>query len=181
MRLRRQKMNKEMFDVIQHIGKDTGQVYAMKSLLKKDVILKHQVNNIILNLKPVSSDFLYISELHAKRSYKRSQRNHVIYIYIYRYYGPENDSQPSHTRIDSLSLPPEVAGLEQHMKVNIFSYITDNIIDDNKMHFYILKNLGFEHSSSEKRDQAHSVVGTGNYMAPEVIEKTGKLLDNQFN
>ncbi|VDN33293.1 unnamed protein product [Gongylonema pulchrum] len=53
-----QKMNKNMFEVVKHIGfgafgrvslvkkKDTGQVYAMKKLLKKDVIMKQQAAHV---------------------------------------------------------------------------------------------------------------------------------------
>ncbi|KAK6030407.1 hypothetical protein OSTOST_03458, partial [Ostertagia ostertagi] len=63
-----------------------------------------------------------------------------------RYYGPENVSDPAHVRVDSFSLPADVAAMEQNMKV-----------------------LNIRHQ--KKRDQAHSVVGTGNYMAPEVILK----------
>lgn len=51
----------------------------------------------------------------------------------------------SHLREDSFSLPP---GIDQRVKV-----------------------LDMRHH--RKRDRAHSVVGTGNYMAPEVIQRTG--------
>lgn len=61
-----------------------------------------------------------------------------------RYYGPEND----HHRVDSFSLPPEVAAIDKSVKVlNV--------------------------RQQTRRITAHSLVGTGNYMAPEVIAKTG--------
>ena len=56
--MRRQKMNREMFDLIRHIGigafgkvtlvrkKDTDQVYAMKTLVKADVIQKQQAAHV---------------------------------------------------------------------------------------------------------------------------------------
>ncbi|GMT29052.1 hypothetical protein PFISCL1PPCAC_20349, partial [Pristionchus fissidentatus] len=58
MRLKRQKMNKDMFEHLKHIGvgafgrvslvkkRDTKLVYAMKSLLKKDVINKNQAAHV---------------------------------------------------------------------------------------------------------------------------------------
>ncbi|EYB92813.1 hypothetical protein Y032_0189g1172 [Ancylostoma ceylanicum] len=252
MRLRRQKMNKDMFEVLQHIGvgafgrvslvkkKDSGQVYAMKSLLKKDVIMKQQVKLCLFLgsvVSPVSLFWLqaahvkaerdilaeadspwivklffsfqddrclyfvmeyvpggdmmqllinkgifeeklarfYIAELTCAIEYVHSlgfihrdikpdnilidQQGHIKltdfglctglrWTHDRRYYGPENESEPSHIRVDSFSLPPEVAAIEQNMKV-----------------------LNIRHQ--KKRDQAHSVVGTGNYMAPEVILKIG--------
>ncbi|CAJ0596339.1 unnamed protein product [Cylicocyclus nassatus] len=232
MRLRRQKMNKDMFEVLQHIGvgafgrvslvkkKDSGQVYAMKSLLKKDVIMKQQAAHVkaerdilaeadspwivklffsfqddrclyfvmeyvpggdmmqLLINKGIFEEKLarfYIAELTCAIEYVHSlgfihrdikpdnilidQQGHIKltdfglctglrWTHDRRYYGPENDSEPSHMRVDSFSLPPEVAAMEQNMKV-----------------------LNVRHH--KKRDQAHSVVGTGNYMAPEVILKIG--------
>ncbi|KHJ75832.1 kinase domain protein [Oesophagostomum dentatum] len=235
MRLRRQKMNKDMFEVLQHIGvgafgrvslvkkKDSGQVYAMKSLLKKDVIMKQQAAHVkaerdilaeadspwivklffsfqddrclyfvmeyvpggdmmqLLINKGIFEEKLarfYIAELTCAIEYVHSlgfihrdikpdnilidQQGHIKltdfglctglrWTHDRRYYGPENESEPSHMRVDSFSLPPEVAGIEQNMKV-----------------------LNVRHQ--KKRDQAHSVVGTGNYMAPEVILKIGEVL-----
>ncbi|KAE9416417.1 hypothetical protein Angca_008188 [Angiostrongylus cantonensis] len=237
MRLRRQKMNKDMFEVLQHIGvgafgrvslvrkKDSGQVYAMKSLLKQDVIMKQQAAHVkaerdilaeadspwivklffsfqddrclyfvmeyvpggdmmqLLINKGVFEEKLarlvifvfYIAELTCAIDYVHSlgfihrdikpdnilidQQGHIKltdfglctglrWTHDRRYYGPENDSEPSHVRVDSFSLPPDVAAVEQNMKV-----------------------LNIRHQ--KKRDQAHSVVGTGNYMAPEVILKIG--------
>ncbi|KAI1731567.1 protein kinase domain-containing protein [Ditylenchus destructor] len=58
IRLKRQKMNKNMFDMIRHIGvgafgkvtlvrkKDAGQIYAMKTLSKEDVIQKQQAAHV---------------------------------------------------------------------------------------------------------------------------------------
>ncbi|XGW24058.1 hypothetical protein V3C99_005901 [Haemonchus contortus] len=232
MRLRRQKMNKDMFEVLQHIGvgafgrvslvkkKDSGQVYAMKSLLKKDVIMKQQAAHVkaerdilaeadspwivklffsfqddrclyfvmeyvpggdmmqLLINKGIFEEKLarfYIAELTCAIEYVHSlgfihrdikpdnilidQQGHIKltdfglctglrWTHDRRYYGPENVSDPAHVRVDSFSLPPEVAAMEQNMKV-----------------------LNIRHQ--KKRDQAHSVVGTGNYMAPEVILKIG--------
>ncbi|KAK5966468.1 Protein kinase domain and AGC-kinase [Trichostrongylus colubriformis] len=232
MRLRRQKMNKDMFEVLQHIGvgafgrvslvkkKDSGQVYAMKSLLKKDVIMKQQAAHVkaerdilaeadspwivklffsfqddrclyfvmeyvpggdmmqLLINKGIFEEKLarfYIAELTCAIDYVHSlgfihrdikpdnilidQQGHIKltdfglctglrWTHDRRYYGPENVSDPSHVRVDSFSLPAEVAAMEQNMKV-----------------------LNVRHQ--KKRDQAHSVVGTGNYMAPEVILKIG--------
>ncbi|WKX88405.1 hypothetical protein Q1695_008219 [Nippostrongylus brasiliensis] len=232
MRLRRQKMNKDMFEVLQHIGvgafgrvslvkkKDSGQVYAMKSLLKKDVIMKQQAAHVkaerdilaeadspwivklffsfqddrclyfvmeyvpggdmmqLLINKGIFEENLarfYIAELTCAIEYVHSlgfihrdikpdnilidQHGHIKltdfglctglrWTHDRRYYGPENESEPTHVRADSFTLPPEVAAMEQNMKV-----------------------LNIRHQ--KKRDQAHSVVGTGNYMAPEVILKIG--------
>lgn len=55
-----------------------------------------------------------------------------------------------HYREDSFSLPPNLVNGKEHLKL-----------------------LDYRHH--KKRNQAHSVVGTGNYMAPEVIMKTGSL------
>ncbi|KJH52422.1 kinase domain protein [Dictyocaulus viviparus] len=305
MRLRRQKMNKDMFEVLQHIGvgafgrvslvkkKDSGQVYAMKSLLKQDVIMKQQAAHVkaerdilaeadspwivklffsfqddrclyfvmeyvpggdmmqllinkgifeeklarlaimfqyifscysaahvkaerdilaeadspwivklffsfqddrclyfvmeyvpggdmmqLLINKGIFEEKLarfYIAELTCAIDYVHSlgfihrdikpdnilidQHGHIKltdfglctglrWTHDRRYYGPENDSEPSHVRVDSFSLPPDVSAIEPNMKV-----------------------LNIRHQ--KKRDQAHSVVGTGNYMAPEVILKIG--------
>ncbi|ETN69669.1 kinase domain protein [Necator americanus] len=226
-----------MFEVLQHIGvgafgrvslvkkKDSGQVYAMKSLLKKDVIMKQQAAHVkaerdilaeadspwivklffsfqddrclyfvmeyvpggdmmqLLINKGIFEEKLaragvprfYIAELTCAIEYVHSlgfihrdikpdnilidQQGHIKltdfglctglrWTHDRRYYGPENDSEPSHLRADSFSLPPEVAAVEQNMKL-----------------------LNIRHQ--KKRDQAHSVVGTGNYMAPEVILKIG--------
>ncbi|KAK6008936.1 kinase domain protein [Ostertagia ostertagi] len=233
MRLRRQKMNKDMFEVLQHIGvgafgrvslvkkKDSGQVYAMKSLLKKDVIMKQQAAHVkaerdilaeadspwivklffsfqddrclyfvmeyvpggdmmqLLINKGIFEEKLarfYIAELTCAIDYVHSlgfihrdikpdnilidQHGHIKltdfglctglrWTHDRRYYGPENVSDPAHVRVDSFSLPADVAAMEQNMKV-----------------------LNIRHQ--KKRDQAHSVVGTGNYMAPEVILKIGE-------
>uniref|UniRef100_A0A8L8Q552 non-specific serine/threonine protein kinase n=1 Tax=Heligmosomoides polygyrus TaxID=6339 RepID=A0A8L8Q552_HELPZ len=234
MRLRRQKMNKDMFEVLQHIGvgafgrvslvkkKDSGQVYAMKSLLKKDVIVKQQAAHVkaerdilaeadspwivklffsfqddrclyfvmeyvpggdmmqLLINKGIFEEKLarfYIAELTCAIEYVHSlgfihrdikpdnilidQHGHIKltdfglctglrWTHDRRYYGPENESEPSHMRTDSFALPADVAAAEQNMKL-----------------------LNVRHQ--KKRDQAHSVVGTGNYMAPEVILKIGRF------
>ncbi|CAI5438559.1 unnamed protein product [Caenorhabditis angaria] len=227
-RLRRQKMSKNHFTVISHIGlgafgkvslvrkKDTGKVYAMKILEKADVIMKQQAAHVkaerdilaeadslwivrlyfsfqddsclyfimeyvpggdmmtLLINKGIFEESLarfYIAELTCAIEYVHSvgfihrdikpdnilidQHGHIKltdfglctglrWTHDRRYYGPENE----HQRNDSFSLPPEVAALEKSVKVlNI--------------------------RQQKRRQFAHSVVGTGNYMAPEVIARTG--------
>ncbi|VDO37109.1 unnamed protein product [Haemonchus placei] len=209
MRLRRQKMNKDMFEVLQHIGvgafgrvslvkkKDSGQVYAMKSLLKKDVIMKQQAAHVkaerdilaeadspwivklffsfqddrclyfvmeyvpggdmmqLLINKGIFEEKLarfYIAELTCAIEYVHSlgfihrdikpdnilidQQGHIKltdfglctglrWTHDRRYYGPENVSDPAHVRVDSFSLPPEVAAMEQNMKIVNWSRYLD--------------------------------------------------------
>lgn len=71
---------------------------------------------------------------------------------IFRHYVIYDDDVPSllnqHLREDSFSLPPHLANSKEKVKL-------------------------LEYRHHKKRNQAHSVVGTGNYMAPEVIKKTG--------
>lgn len=54
----------------------------------------------------------------------------------------------SHFRDDSFSLPANIGNGAEKVKL-------------------------LEYRHHKKRNQAHSVVGTGNYMAPEVIKKIG--------
>ncbi|CAJ0930486.1 unnamed protein product, partial [Mesorhabditis belari] len=235
MRLKRQKMNKEMFKMIKHIGvgafgrvtlvkkKDTDQVYAMKSLLKNDVILKQQASHVkaerdilaeanspwivklffsfqderclyfimeyvpggdmmqLLINKEIFSESLakfYIAELTCAIEYVHSLKfihrdikpdnilidrdGHIKltdfglctglrWTHDRKYYGPDNEDYPgAHNRNDSLSLPDGVNHIAKQMKV-----------------------LDVRHQRQSQRNQALSVVGTGNYMAPEVIRKTG--------
>ncbi|GMR54222.1 hypothetical protein PMAYCL1PPCAC_24417 [Pristionchus mayeri] len=236
MRLKRQKMNKDMFEHLKHIGvgafgrvslvkkRDTGLVYAMKSLLKKDVISKNQAAHVkaerdilaeadshwivrlffsfqderclyfIMEYVPggdmmellikkgwfneVEAKF-YISELTCAIEYVHSlgfihrdiKPDNILidrdghlkltdfglctglrWTHDKKYYGPENDDQPSgHFREDSLT---------------ITSVNADGSADSGKV-----KILEARHR--KKRDQAHSLVGTTSYMAPEVILRTG--------
>ncbi|CAI2302317.1 unnamed protein product [Caenorhabditis sp. 36 PRJEB53466] len=227
-RLRRQKMSKNHFNVISHIGlgafgkvslvrkKDTGKVYAMKSLEKADVIMKQQAAHVkaerdilaeadspwivrlffsfqdesclyfimeyvpggdmmtLLIQKGIFEESLarfYIAELTCAIEYVHSvgfihrdikpdnilidQHGHIKltdfglctglrWTHDRRFYGPENE----HQRVDSFSLPPEVAAIDKSVKVlNV--------------------------RQQTRRKFAHSVVGTGNYMAPEVITRSG--------
>ncbi|CAJ0568183.1 unnamed protein product, partial [Mesorhabditis spiculigera] len=70
-----------------------------------------------------------------------------------RYYGPENEDYPSHSRHDSLTLPDD---LKRALKEN------SKLLPGRLSHYH-----------GRQRHQALSVVGTGNYMAPEVVRKTG--------
>ncbi|KAF8367357.1 wts-1 [Pristionchus pacificus] len=234
MRLKRQKMNKDMFEHIKHIGvgafgrvslvkkRDTGLVYAMKSLLKKDVISKNQAAHVkaerdilaeadspwivrlffsfqderclyfIMEYVP-GGDMMellikkgwfnemearfYISELTVAIDYVHSlgfihrdikpdnilidREGHLKltdfglctglrWTHDKKYYGLENDDRPGHLREDSLTINAEVNGSADSGKVKIL-----------------------EARHRKKRDQAHSLVGTTSYMAPEVILRTG--------
>ncbi|ULU12032.1 hypothetical protein L3Y34_015410 [Caenorhabditis briggsae] len=149
-RLRRQKMSKNNFIVISHIGvgafgkvslvrkKDTDKVYAMKSLEKADVIMKQQAAHVKAERDILAeADSPWILTDFGLCTGLR-------WTHDRRYYGPENE----HQRVDSFSLPPEVGASPQSAK---------------------LLNV----RQQTRRKTAHSLVGTGNYMAPEVIAKTG--------
>ncbi|KAL3108413.1 hypothetical protein niasHT_015335 [Heterodera trifolii] len=234
IRLRRQKMNREMFELIRHIGigafgkvtlvrkKDSdNQVYAMKTLVKADVIQKQQAAHVkaerdilseanstwivklffsfqdtenlyfimeyvpggdmmqlLINMGifPESLARFYIAELTLAVEYVHSlgfihrdikpdnilidRSGHIKLTDFglctglrwthdkrhYVVYDEQSNGAPiGHVRDDSFSLPP---GLDQRVKV-------------------------LEMRHHRKRDRAHSVVGTGNYMAPEVVQKIG--------
>uniref|UniRef100_A0A0N4U8V0 non-specific serine/threonine protein kinase n=1 Tax=Dracunculus medinensis TaxID=318479 RepID=A0A0N4U8V0_DRAME len=217
LRLKRQKMNKSMFEVIKHIGfgafgrvslvkkKDTGQVYAMKTLLKKDVIVKQQAAHVkaerdilaeansqwivklyfsfqdeqslyfimeyvpggdmmqLLIMKKIFNEKLakfYIAELICALEYVHSLG------FIHRDIKPDNIliDQNGHIKLTDFGLCTGLRWTHDKRFYDPFTRVASFSLN-------ILKVLDLRNYL--KRNQSHSLVGTDNYMAPEVIRGTG--------
>uniref|UniRef100_A0A0N5AAX8 non-specific serine/threonine protein kinase n=1 Tax=Syphacia muris TaxID=451379 RepID=A0A0N5AAX8_9BILA len=223
LRLRRQKMNKDMFEIVKHIGfgafgvvslvrkKDTGQVYAMKTLNKKDVIKKNQAAHVKAERDILAlADSRWIVKLYF--SFQDSQCLYFVMEYVpggdmmqllilkgffeeklARFYIAEltcaieyvhslgfihRDIKPDNILIDE----------EGHLKLTDFGLCTglrwthdkkyydidseevekaeQDLRENTKSKVLVMRNHAKKHNSD-------SLVGTDNYMAPEVIRKTG--------
>ncbi|PAV63463.1 hypothetical protein WR25_01424 isoform A [Diploscapter pachys] len=236
MRLKRQRLSREMFEVIAGIGigafgkvslvkkKDTGKPYAMKTLNKKDVIKKQQhahvkaerdilaeadskwivrlyfsfqderhlyfimeyvpggdLMQLLINMGIFKEDLakFYTAELTCALEYVHSLG------FIHRDIKPDNIliDQQGHIKLTDFGLCtglrwthnreyyPDESGAV-HQRVDSFAQMANMPQQD--------QNYKILHSRQQrKRDKSLSVVGTGNYMAPEVILKQGhtKLCD----
>ncbi|CAD5206479.1 unnamed protein product [Bursaphelenchus okinawaensis] len=233
IRLRRQKMNKGMFELIRHIGvgafgkvtlvknRETGEVYAMKTLSKEDVIQKQQAAHVKAErdiLAEANSDwivklFFSFQDSHnlyfimeyvpggdlmqllimkgvftesLARTYTAELTCALEYVhglgFIHRDIKPDNIliDKEGHIKLTDFGL---CTGLRwTHDKRHYVSYDEPSSMghfrDDstNSLHNPSLgrqKPKLLEYRQRKKRNQANSMVGTGNYMAPEVIERTG--------
>ncbi|KAK0428305.1 hypothetical protein QR680_010720 [Steinernema hermaphroditum] len=230
IRLKRQKMNKDMFEVIKTIGigafgqvslvkkKDTERVYAMKKLSKKDVIMKQQAAHVKaerdilaeansswivkLYFSFQDSNFLYfILEFvpggdlmtllcrddffpeKLARFYTAELTCAIEYVhklgFIHRDIKPDNIliDKDGHIKLTDFGLCTglrwthdkrhyEIENDPNHVRQDSFS-IPQHLVDSGE-HIKLL-----DYRNHKRRYQAHSVVGTCNYMAPEVIQKTG--------
>ncbi|KAI6225671.1 hypothetical protein M3Y95_00721700 [Aphelenchoides besseyi] len=239
IRLKRQKMNKNMFDLIRHIGvgafgkvtlvrkRDTNEVYAMKTLSKADVIQKQQAAHVKAErdiLAEANSDWvvkLYFSFQDAHNLYfimeyvpggdlmqllinkgifteslaKRYTAELTCAIeYVHGLGFIHRDIKPDNILIDK----------EGHIKLTDFGLCTGLRWTHEKRHYVSyddpdqssshnrndsLTSLNIANGNDQlkllqirqrkERSCAHSVVGTGNYMSPEVCARTGhtKLCD----
>uniref|UniRef100_A0A1I8BT12 non-specific serine/threonine protein kinase n=1 Tax=Meloidogyne hapla TaxID=6305 RepID=A0A1I8BT12_MELHA len=227
LRLQRQKMNRSMFrvrlfklfltldklsKVIRHIGigafgkvtlvrkKDTDQVYAMKTLIKADVIQKQQAAHVKAErdiLAEANSPWivkLYFSFQDAQNLYfimEYVPGGDMMQLLINMGIFPESlarDIKPDNILIDKGG----------HIKLTDFGLCTGLRWTHDKRHYVVydthedgathLREDSFslppgfdqrckvlEMRHHHKRNRAHSVVGTGNYMAPEVIQRTGNI------
>ncbi|CAD5209301.1 unnamed protein product [Bursaphelenchus xylophilus] len=233
IRLRRQKMNKSMFELIRHIGvgafgkvtlvknKETGEIYAMKTLSKEDVIQKQQAAHVKAErdiLAEANSDWIvklffsfqdsqnlyFVMEYvpggdlmqlliqkgifteSLARTYTAELTCALEYVhnlgFIHRDIKPDNIliDKEGHIKLTDFGL---CTGLRwTHDKRHYISYDEPNGIGtlhnrDDSLNSNIVpgrqKPKLLEYRQHKKRNQANSMVGTGNYMAPEVIERTG--------
>ncbi|VDD95117.1 unnamed protein product [Enterobius vermicularis] len=219
LRLRRQKMNKDMFEIVKHIGfgafgvvslvrkKDTGQVYAMKTLNKKDVIKKNQAAHVkaerdilaladsrwivklyfsfqdsqclyfvmeyvpggdmmqLLILKGFFEEDLakfYIAELTCAIGYVHSLG------FIHRDIKPDNIliDEEGHLKLTDFGLCTGLRWTHDKKYYDIDNDEEQDLRENSKSKVLLIRNHTKKHNSD-------SLVGTDNYMAPEVIRKTG--------
>uniref|UniRef100_A0A8C6L378 non-specific serine/threonine protein kinase n=1 Tax=Nothobranchius furzeri TaxID=105023 RepID=A0A8C6L378_NOTFU len=186
IRQMRAKMDKSMFKRIKTLGigafgevclarkEDTGSLYAMKTLRKKDVLLRNQVAHVKAERDILAeADNEWVVRLYY--SFQDKENLYFVMEYI-----PGGDMMSLLIRLGIFKeelaqfyIAELTCAVESVHKMGFIhrDIKPDNILIDRDGHIK-LTDFGLK-ARQHQRCLAHSLVGTPNYIAPEVLLRTG--------